>query len=290
MCHFEKRYAVLASWHYFECGHGKGPCDGVGGTTKRNADNAVKQGKVLIQDATDFFLWAKQHERGIQYDFVSEQEYESTKALVDKRNAEIKPLKGSMLLHAVVGTQDGRIAVRNTSCACDECFKDGAFQIMSGCGWTESTIIEKTTEEVKRKTVEDETSKETNNSTNDQNDHNVKDKTDDCEQHGDEQDEERVQDKAKKDLTSSANKFAVARYERKCYIGKICKVDTTDDTLFVKFMTTCGKYAGHFKWPNKEDSLWMTPDDIVTLIADPMPTGKTGRMYTVGNDVLDLLK
>lgn len=51
VCHFEKRYSVLASWHYFECGHGKGPCDGVGGTTKRNADNAVKQGKALIQDA-----------------------------------------------------------------------------------------------------------------------------------------------------------------------------------------------------------------------------------------------
>lgn len=27
---------------HFESGHGKSPCDGVGGTTKRNADNAVK--------------------------------------------------------------------------------------------------------------------------------------------------------------------------------------------------------------------------------------------------------
>jgi len=48
-------YGSFASWHFFESGHGKGPCDGIGGTTQRNADNAVKQGKDLIQDAHDFF-------------------------------------------------------------------------------------------------------------------------------------------------------------------------------------------------------------------------------------------
>ena len=45
---FETLYGMRASWHIFEAGHGKGPCDGIGGTTKRNADNAVKQGKVII--------------------------------------------------------------------------------------------------------------------------------------------------------------------------------------------------------------------------------------------------
>ena len=46
---------VNASWNYFEAGHGKGPCDGVGGSVKRTADEAVRQQKVTIQDASDFY-------------------------------------------------------------------------------------------------------------------------------------------------------------------------------------------------------------------------------------------
>ena len=49
----------ICLWYNFEVGHGKGPCDGRGGTTKRMADEAVKSGKVVIQDATDFFAWTQ---------------------------------------------------------------------------------------------------------------------------------------------------------------------------------------------------------------------------------------
>ncbi|KAJ8050563.1 hypothetical protein HOLleu_03812 [Holothuria leucospilota] len=48
---------VYATWNYFESGHGKGPCDGVGGTVKRLADDAVKRGAVM-QNANDFYSWA----------------------------------------------------------------------------------------------------------------------------------------------------------------------------------------------------------------------------------------
>ena len=51
----EEKYQCKAIWNYFEAGHGKGPCDGLGGTTKRMADEAVKSGKVNIQDADEFF-------------------------------------------------------------------------------------------------------------------------------------------------------------------------------------------------------------------------------------------
>lgn len=33
---------MRARWNYFEVGHGKGPSDGLGGTTKRMADKAVR--------------------------------------------------------------------------------------------------------------------------------------------------------------------------------------------------------------------------------------------------------
>ena len=51
-------YGFPATWNYFEAGHGKGPCDGVGGITKRIADAAVNSGKYVIEDAEDFYSWA----------------------------------------------------------------------------------------------------------------------------------------------------------------------------------------------------------------------------------------
>ena len=37
------------------------PCDGTGGTSKRLADEAVKQEKVSIQDSSDFMKWAEEN-------------------------------------------------------------------------------------------------------------------------------------------------------------------------------------------------------------------------------------
>lgn len=54
----EQRYGTKARWNYFEVGHGKGPCDGLGGSCKRLADEAMRSGKATIQDATDFYKWA----------------------------------------------------------------------------------------------------------------------------------------------------------------------------------------------------------------------------------------
>ena len=46
----ENEFGFNANWNYFEAGHGKGPCDGIGGTVKCLADDAVAQNKVVIQD------------------------------------------------------------------------------------------------------------------------------------------------------------------------------------------------------------------------------------------------
>lgn len=45
----ESLFRVGARWDYLESGHGKGPYNGLGGSVKRSADMAVKQGKVIIQ-------------------------------------------------------------------------------------------------------------------------------------------------------------------------------------------------------------------------------------------------
>ena len=61
MVHHKTSFNIKATWSYFESGHGKGPCDGVGGAVKRSADTADKKGQ-LIKDAKQFFEWGSEQE------------------------------------------------------------------------------------------------------------------------------------------------------------------------------------------------------------------------------------
>ena len=69
-----------AAWNYFETEHGKGPCDGIGGTAKRLADEAVRQEKVSIHNA--FMTWAEnnQQERTIKFLLEDKKETEASRA------------------------------------------------------------------------------------------------------------------------------------------------------------------------------------------------------------------
>jgi hypothetical protein len=98
-------FDVNACWNYFESEHGEGPCDGIGGTCERRASEAVKQGKATIQDAHEFYNWAHGKEKRIAYYFYSQQEYDSTAEYI---NPKTKAIPGTMGLHAVVATGDGK--------------------------------------------------------------------------------------------------------------------------------------------------------------------------------------
>ena len=76
ICNHEEYFNIPASWNYTEAGHGKGSYDPIGGVTKRNADMVVKQQKAVIQDANDFFAWAKSVDFSIEYRFISTATYE----------------------------------------------------------------------------------------------------------------------------------------------------------------------------------------------------------------------
>lgn len=69
----KSEFGFPAVWNYFEAGHGKGPCDGVGGSAKRMVDKVVKTGKVKIQDVVNFYDWARKNENNssVSYRFYS---------------------------------------------------------------------------------------------------------------------------------------------------------------------------------------------------------------------------
>ena len=116
-------FGVDAVWDYFETGHGKGPCDGVGGSVKRMADQATRQGK-CITDARTFYDWAVSTDSAIYYTFVSEFDY--TEA--DKEVKEIQPtlveIKGTGKLHAVRKGPNKKVFWRETSCNCTVCVSE----------------------------------------------------------------------------------------------------------------------------------------------------------------------
>ena len=100
-CH-EEYFNIFASWNYREAGHGKDPCGPIGGTGKRKALQAVKNDKAVIQDAHDFYKWAKKEEENsaIKFFFFSIDNYERSLFLSEACNG-IKSVDGTMKLHAV---------------------------------------------------------------------------------------------------------------------------------------------------------------------------------------------
>jgi hypothetical protein len=71
VCHHEEDFnGMKVEWHFFASCHGKGPCDGVGGTIKRCAARASLQGKI-IRNAKELFDWAKDALPNIAVDYFT---------------------------------------------------------------------------------------------------------------------------------------------------------------------------------------------------------------------------
>lgn len=147
MFHFiathEKKFGIIASWDYFEAGHGKGPCDGVGAVAKRLADMAQRHGKD-IQDAWDFYRWATES-TSVHFEvfFITKEVFEKFKEEVDALRLTTVPVRGTMKLHAVrtVPGKEGYVEHRKTSCKCLELGAD------CPCEWTEACIMKEEEEE-----------------------------------------------------------------------------------------------------------------------------------------------
>ncbi|XP_046544601.1 uncharacterized protein LOC124254795 [Haliotis rubra] len=131
-------FGVRASWHYIECGHGKGPCDGLGGTAKRMADSAVKQGKFNIQSAHDFYVWATGQPSSVVYIFSSKEDCDSNQKRLEQWG--VKPVKGTMTIHAVYEAE-GCLMVKETSCFCDGCFASDGFLSVPSCPWQRKVLV-----------------------------------------------------------------------------------------------------------------------------------------------------
>ena len=245
--------------HYFESGHGKSACDVDGGATKGNADNAVKQEKTVIQDAMDLFAYAIQSEGEIEYQLITTDEYEMSNAVIEERKAVIKSVKGKMTLHAISTDNHRNLKKRNTTCACWNCFNSGdGFHGISVCGWDTVDLLKQTEHPVHDTYIEVDDS----NATPVQNE----------------------------EIAGSKSDYVVATYDRICYIVKVLEEDVSDKTLHIDFMVGSGKVVKRFRWPNKQDTLWINNEDILRTIQHPTATGKRGLLFRISDDVMEFIE
>ena len=72
----EHDFNLKAEHHFFATSHGKSPCDGIGGTIKREAANASLRAAVTNQILTpeQLFLWAKENINGVTMYYVTEED------------------------------------------------------------------------------------------------------------------------------------------------------------------------------------------------------------------------
>ena len=145
-------FGIPASWNYFEAGHGKGPCNGVGGSAKRMADEAVKRQKATIQDASDFYVWASQasSNSALKYFFYSKEDYSAAGDKIARHYSYIRTVPGTLKVHAVTAINREQVYTRATSCYCNTCLKkfQQSATAAESCEWMKFTLRDPNTASV----------------------------------------------------------------------------------------------------------------------------------------------
>ena len=124
------------SWLYFEAGHGKGPCDGISGSSKRMADDYVRRGHSILT-AADYAKYGDSS--GTEYLVVTKDDIGESRLALDAMMTSTT-VKGTMTYHAAVCLQHGVLMMPTTPCYGSCCFHHGEYVL--GCqGWTEHVLF-----------------------------------------------------------------------------------------------------------------------------------------------------
>lgn len=119
LCQHKNDFNILAEWHFSATAHGKGPCDGVGGTVKRLAARASLQRPYSehIMTANDLYEWAKENISGINFIFVTMSEHIAAKEFLEERFNEARAIPCTRKLHAFIPLNEMKISVKPFSFA-----------------------------------------------------------------------------------------------------------------------------------------------------------------------------
>ena len=247
---------VSCTWEFLESGHGRGPCDGIGGSIKASAAIAVKKGQI-INDARSFFQWAQSYEGVITPFFVTEREISMAETRLNNAN----PCKGIASAHSLRPCH-GFLHIRDTSCFKPCCRHDE----LNCPGWSRTNIrvpSQVPTEDVQvpstTATDEDrESSGHAHPGTDVANDSQPIQETS---QGMDVQETSDVEDVAP--AYSDGDTVEIV-FKKKTYVCEVITYSREEKLYNVKFMkkTRVGKYV----WPSRQSDTWVEDSDITRRI------------------------
>ena len=110
-------FGFSAEWHFFATSHGKNACDGVGGTIKRAAAHASLQRPLSNQILTpkQLYDFASQELKGILCFYVSSNDIEMNRSMLESRFTKRKTIPGTRSHHAFIPSNDGKIKMSRIS-------------------------------------------------------------------------------------------------------------------------------------------------------------------------------
>ena len=102
LAYHEEDYGVPAEWHFFATSHGKGPCDGIGGTVKRLATKASLQRTLgcQIQTPHQLYEWAQDNIAGVTTIFCPKGDIAEHEKFLKARLEQSITVAGTQKLHA----------------------------------------------------------------------------------------------------------------------------------------------------------------------------------------------
>lgn len=114
LCFHKSDFDVEAEWHFHATSHGKGACDGVGGTVKRLAARASLQlpPEKQILNPTNLFDWAVENIKGITFFYATKEEYEKEAEWLNERLEKTKTIVGTHQFHCYIPTSEDTLNVK----------------------------------------------------------------------------------------------------------------------------------------------------------------------------------
>ena len=117
LCYHKDDFGMAAEWHFSATSHGKGACDGIGGTVKRLAARASLQNPYSDQIMTprQLFDWAVTNIPSIHFGYCTLADYEAEERFLQDRFAKTRTIPGTRKLHSFIPVSRNEIAVKTFS-------------------------------------------------------------------------------------------------------------------------------------------------------------------------------
>ena len=114
LCHHKSDFGIDAEWHFFATSHGKGPCDGLGGTVKRLAARASLQQPYddydhQIMTPRQLYEWASENISTIVFTYCTTDDYRKAETFLEHRFQHSRTIPGIQKFHCFISFQKDKL-------------------------------------------------------------------------------------------------------------------------------------------------------------------------------------